>query len=101
MEGLIFAILDESFFFKTLESIEASTIDAFATDDDGSNLDSYDFSKDGLLKASKPKPRDMKKIAYRLRKIKDLYNTPHILSSQYPLHFSSSLKCFSFVFHWP
>ena len=83
MEGLIFAIADERFFFQVLEKLEGATIDAFSSDDDRASLENYDFQKDGLTKNSKFKSKELRKVAYRFRMIRDLYNTPNAVQSKF------------------
>ena len=98
IDGLVFALADENFFFRTLEDLEAPTINTYEGDDDGINLDSYDFTRDGLSKNSKPKSRDSRKISYRFRRIRDLYNNPNVLKgSKFILSFIFR-PLFSFLF---
>jgi len=82
MEGLIFAIADESFFFRTLENLDGATIDTYSSDDDRASLENYDFGKDGLTKNSKLKSKELRKVAYRFRKIRDLYSSSNVVQSK-------------------
>lgn len=77
MEGLIFAVADERFFYRDLEKIDTPTIDAHADDDDRISLQDYSFAKDQLAKNPKGKTKEMRKIAYRYRRIRDLFSTPN------------------------
>jgi len=83
MEGFIFAVADEKFFFKDLENVDTVTVDAHADDDDNVPLEQYDFGKDHLSKHPKGKTKEMKKVAYRYRKIRDLYTSPNTITSEF------------------
>lgn len=92
MEGLIFAVADERFFYRDLEKIDTPTIDAHADDDDGISLQEYSFAKDQLAKNPKGKTKEMRKIAYRYRRIRELFSTPNA-----PLRMLLSFSSFYFI----
>lgn len=89
MEELIFNMADHHFFFNDIESCDQVHIDDVSSDDNGQELTNYDFRSDGFL-ANAPSgvPPNlclttgvrggvdwMRKLAFRYRKIKDIYNT--------------------------
>lgn len=89
MEELIFNMADHHFFFNDIESCDQVHIDDVSSDDNGQELTNYDFRTDGFhanatsgvssslcLSASVRGGVDwMRKLAFRYRKIKDIYNT--------------------------
>lgn len=89
MEELIFNLADHHFFFNDIESCDQVHIDDVSSDDNGQELSTYDFRSDGFLANNNPGvPPNlcistgvrggvdwMRKLAFRYRKIKDIYNT--------------------------
>lgn len=89
MEELIFNIADHQFFFNDIESCDQVHIDDVSSDDNGQELTNYDFRSDGFHANTAPGvPPNiclptgvrggvdwMRKLAFRYRKIKDIYNT--------------------------
>lgn len=89
MEELIFNMADHHFFFNDIESCDQVHIDDVSSDDNGQELTNYDFRSDGFHANSTPGvPPNiclssgvrggvdwMRKLAFRYRKIKDIYNT--------------------------
>lgn len=89
MEELIFNMADHHFFFNDIESCDQVHIDDVSSDDNGQDLVSYDFRTDGFQANTAPGvPPNlciatgvrggvdwMRKLAFRYRKIKDIYNT--------------------------
>lgn len=89
MEELIFNMADHHFFFNDIESCDQVHIDDVSSDDNGQELTTYDFRTDGFLASATPGvPPNlclstgvrggvdwMRKLAFRYRKIKDIYNT--------------------------
>lgn len=89
MEELIFNVADQYFFFNDIESCDQVHIDDLASDDNGQELNNYDFRADGFHPNTTPGvPPNMclptavrggvdwmRKLAFRYRKIKDIYNS--------------------------
>ena len=89
MEELIFNMADHHFFFNDIESCDQVHIDDVSSDDNGQELTTYDFRTDGFQANTNPGvPPNlcistgvrggvdwMRKLAFRYRKIKDIYNT--------------------------
>lgn len=89
MEELIFNMADHHFFFNDIESCDQVHIDDVSSDDNGQELTNYDFRTDGFHANTTPGvPPNlclptgvrggvdwMRKLAFRYRKIKDIYNT--------------------------
>ncbi|XP_040167075.1 developmental protein eyes absent [Anopheles arabiensis] len=89
MEELIFNMADAYFFFNDLEECDQIHIDDVASDDNGQDLNNYNFAADGFHTATpQGAPPNvclpngvrggvdwMRKLAFRYRKIKDTYNT--------------------------
>ncbi|XP_050439112.1 eyes absent homolog 1-like isoform X2 [Adelges cooleyi] len=99
MEEMIFNLADNSFFFNEIEECDQVHIDDVASDDNGQDLNGYNFSTDGFHSqhhgqhhhmmsgggcaggqgaGSSSQVRGgvdwMRKLAFRYRKIKELYN---------------------------
>ncbi|XP_050526642.1 eyes absent homolog 1-like [Daktulosphaira vitifoliae] len=94
MEEMIFNLADNSFFFNEIEECDQVHIDDVASDDNGQDLNGYNFSTDGFHgqhhsqhhhmmsggpgTGSSSQVRGgvdwMRKLAFRYRKIKELYN---------------------------
>lgn len=86
MEELIFNMADHHFFFNDIESCDQVHIDDVSSDDNGQELTNYDFRSDGFQANSAPANICissgvrggvdwMRKLAFRYRKIKDIYNS--------------------------
>lgn len=86
MEELIFNMADHHFFFNDIESCDQVHIDDVSSDDNGQELTNYDFRVDGFQANStstnicmstgvRGGVDWMRKLAFRYRKIKDIYNT--------------------------
>lgn len=89
MEELIFNMADQHFFFNDIENCDQVHIDDVSSDDNGQDLTNYDFRTDGFHANTTPNiPNNlclstgvrgsadwMRKLAFRYRKIKDMYNT--------------------------
>lgn len=89
MEELIFSVADQHFFFNDIENCDQVHIDDLSSDDNGQELNNYDFRADGFHPNTAPGvPANlclptavrggvdwMRKLAFRYRKIKDIYNT--------------------------
>lgn len=89
MEELIFSVADHHFFFNDIENCDQVHIDDVSSDDNGQELTEYDFRNDGFHGNATPGvPTNlclstgvrggvdwMRKLAFRYRKIKDIYNT--------------------------
>lgn len=89
MEELIFNMADHHFFFNDIESCDQVHIDDVSSDDNGQELANYDFRTDGFHANTAGIPPNicmssggvrggvdwMRKLAFRYRKIKDIYNT--------------------------
>lgn len=88
MEELIFNMADHHFFFNDIESCDQVHIDDVSSDDNGQELNNYDFRSDGFHATTAPGvPPNlclptgvrggvdwMRKLAFRYRKIKEIYN---------------------------
>lgn len=93
MEEMIFNLADSHFFFNELEDCDQAHIDDVASDDNGQDLSNYNFAADGFQAgtsvpgASGGGPGGlclssgvrggvdwMRKLAFRYRRIKDVYN---------------------------
>ncbi|CBY07694.1 unnamed protein product [Oikopleura dioica] len=97
MEELIFNLADNHLFFNDLEECDQVHCDDVAADDNGQDLANYNFQTDGFRTANAagaiclgPGVRGgvdwMRKLAFRYRRIKELYDTfkdniPELLSS--------------------
>lgn len=89
MEELIFTLSDLHFFFNDIENCDQVHIDDVSSDDNGQELSNYNFAADGFHANATPGvPNNlcmpsgvrggvdwMRKLAFRYRKIKELYNT--------------------------
>lgn len=89
MEELIFNMSDSHFFFNDIENCDQVHIDDVSSDDNGQELTNYNFTADGFHANTTPGvPNNicmpagvrggvdwMRKLAFRYRKIKELYNT--------------------------
>lgn len=89
MEELIYSVADHHFFFNDIENCDQVHIDDVSSDDNGQELTDYDFRNDGFHGNATPGvPTNlclstgvrggvdwMRKLAFRYRKIKDIYNT--------------------------
>lgn len=89
MEELIFNMADNHFFFNDIENCDQVHIDDVSSDDNGQELTNYNFGTDGFHANATPGvPNNlclptgvrggvdwMRKLAFRYRKIKDIYNT--------------------------
>lgn len=89
MEELIFNMADNHFFFNDIENCDQVHIDDVSSDDNGQELSNYNFGTDGFHANATPGvPNNlclptgvrggvdwMRKLAFRYRKIKDIYNT--------------------------
>lgn len=86
MEDFIFQLADEHLFFKDLEQCDQVHIDDVSSDDNGQDLSNYSFASDGftsyvvngnvcLATGARGGVDWMRKLAYRYRRIKELYNT--------------------------
>ncbi|CAN8001723.1 unnamed protein product [Ixodes hexagonus] len=94
MEEMIFNLADSHFFFNDLEDCDQAHIDDVASDDNGQDLSNYNFPADGF-QAGTGAPSGpggpgaaglclstgvrggvdwMRKLAFRYRRIKDIYN---------------------------
>ncbi|XP_008473214.1 eyes absent homolog 1-like [Diaphorina citri] len=90
MEEMIFGVADNHFFFNEVEDCDQVHIDDISTDDNGQDLNGYNFSADGFRASVLNVPSGppglcvasgvrggvdwMRKLAFRYRKIKDIYN---------------------------
>ncbi|XP_055710648.1 developmental protein eyes absent isoform X1 [Phlebotomus papatasi] len=88
MEEMIFNMADSHFFFNDIEECDQVHIDDVSADDNGQDLTTYNFSTDGFHPATQPGAPSiclptgvrggvewMRKLAFRYRKIKDIYNS--------------------------
>ncbi|CAL4063224.1 unnamed protein product [Meganyctiphanes norvegica] len=86
MEKLIFDLADTHFFFNDLEECDQVHIDDVSSDDNGQDLSNYNFGTDGFSAANSNASLClgtgvrggvdwMRKLAFRYRKIKELYNS--------------------------
>ncbi|KAL7644359.1 UNVERIFIED_CONTAM: hypothetical protein RMT77_005186 [Armadillidium vulgare] len=85
MEKLIFDLADSHFFFNDLEECDQVHIDDVSSDDNGQDLSNYNFTTDGFSSANTNPSMClgtgvrggvdwMRKLAFRYRKIKEIYN---------------------------
>ncbi|XP_017887969.1 eyes absent homolog 4 isoform X2 [Ceratina calcarata] len=85
MEEMIFNLADTHFFFNDIEDCDQVHIDDVSSDDNGQDLSSYNFANDGFQCASanngiclasgvRGGVDWMRKLAFRYRKIKEIYN---------------------------
>ncbi|CAF4877590.1 unnamed protein product, partial [Rotaria magnacalcarata] len=83
MEELIFKLADTHLFFNDLEECDQVNIDDTSSDDNGQDLSNYNFSTDGFNSSSSSNVNNtvrggvdwMRKLAFRYRRIKDIFNT--------------------------
>ncbi|XP_069582100.1 eyes absent homolog 4 isoform X2 [Ranitomeya imitator] len=86
MEEMIFNLADAHLFFNDLEECDQVHVDDVSSDDNGQDLSSYSFATDGFRAASSSTtlclPTGvrggvdwMRKLAFRYRRVKELYNT--------------------------
>lgn len=82
MEDMIFRLADTHLMFNDLEDCDQVQIDDVTSDDNGQDLSSYNFSTDHFrLSSSNVNPAVrggvdwMRKLAFRYRHIKEIYNT--------------------------
>ncbi|KAH8377717.1 hypothetical protein KR093_006760 [Drosophila rubida] len=89
MEEMVFNMADTHFFFNEIEECDQVHIDDVSSDDNGQDLSTYNFATDGFHTGTPPgAPPNlclptgvrggvdwMRKLAFRYRKIKDIYNT--------------------------
>ncbi|XP_049790102.1 eyes absent homolog 2-like [Schistocerca nitens] len=85
MEELVFNLADTHFFFNDVEDCDQVHIDDVSSDDNGQDLSTYNFGTDGfhatasngnlcLATGVRGGVDWMRKLAFRYRKIKDMYN---------------------------
>ncbi|KAM8774463.1 protein phosphatase EYA2 isoform 1-T2 [Rhynchonycteris naso] len=86
MEEMIFNLADTHLFFNDLEDCDQIHVDDVSSDDNGQDLSTYNFSADGF---HSPAPGAnlglgpgvhggvdwMRKLAFRYRRVKEMYNT--------------------------
>ncbi|CAF1297621.1 unnamed protein product [Rotaria sordida] len=96
MEEIIFNLADTNLFFNDLEECDQVHIDDTSSDDNGQDLSNYNFSTDGFNSSSSSSNMNntvrggvdwMRKLAFRYRRIKDIYNNyrmdiQHLLGQQ-------------------
>uniref|UniRef100_A0A8C5JK48 Eyes absent homolog n=1 Tax=Junco hyemalis TaxID=40217 RepID=A0A8C5JK48_JUNHY len=86
MEEMIFNLADTHLFFNDLEECDQVHIDDVSSDDNGQDLSTYSFATDGFHAAASSAnlclPTGvrggvdwMRKLAFRYRRVKELYNT--------------------------
>ncbi|XP_055903435.1 developmental protein eyes absent isoform X2 [Eupeodes corollae] len=89
MEEMVFNMADSHFFFNEIEECDQVHIDDVSSDDNGQDLSNYNFATDGFhTGAPAGAPPNlclptgvrggvdwMRKLAFRYRKIKEIYNT--------------------------
>ncbi|XP_037960054.1 developmental protein eyes absent isoform X2 [Teleopsis dalmanni] len=89
MEEMVFNMADSHFFFNEIEECDQVHIDDVSSDDNGQDLSNYNFATDGFHTGAPPgAPPNlclptgvrggvdwMRKLAFRYRKIKEIYNT--------------------------
>ncbi|XP_053394713.1 eyes absent homolog 1-like isoform X5 [Mercenaria mercenaria] len=86
MEEMIFSLADTHLFFNDLEECDQVHIDDVSSDDNGQDLSTYNFAADGFRQAAtnanlclatgvRGGVDWMRKLAFRYRRIKELYNT--------------------------
>ncbi|XP_042601647.1 eyes absent homolog 3-like isoform X3 [Cyprinus carpio] len=85
MEELIFELADTHLFFNDLEECDQVHVDDVASDDNGQDLSNYSFSSDGFSGPSAGSGPGsttavqggvewMRKLAFRYRRLKEIYN---------------------------
>lgn len=84
MEGLIFSLADVHLYFNDLEECDQVHIDDVSSDDNGQDLSNYNFTSDGFHAGSNSNMslssgvrggvEWMRKLAFRYRRIKEIYN---------------------------
>ncbi|RZF33291.1 hypothetical protein LSTR_LSTR007636 [Laodelphax striatellus] len=84
MEEMIFNLADTHFFFNDVEDCDQVHIDDVSSDDNGQDLSAYNFASDGFVTAAagvgvggaavRGGVDWMRKLAFRYRKVKDIYN---------------------------
>ncbi|XP_051948995.1 eyes absent homolog 3 isoform X2 [Xyrauchen texanus] len=85
MEELIFELADTHLFFNDLEECDQVHVDDVASDDNGQDLSTYNFSSDGFsgpsagggsgsTAAVQGGVEWMRKLAFRYRRLKEIYN---------------------------
>ncbi|XP_054837367.1 eyes absent homolog 2 [Eublepharis macularius] len=86
MEEMIFNLADTYLFFNDLEDCDQIHIDDVSSDDNGQDLSTYNFSADGFHSSAAGANLClgsgvhggvdwMRKLAFRYRRVKELYNT--------------------------
>ncbi|KAM7090991.1 protein phosphatase EYA2 isoform X5 [Mycteria americana] len=86
MEEMIFNLADTHLFFNDLEDCDQIHIDDVSSDDNGQDLSTYNFSADGFHSSTASANLClgsgvhggvdwMRKLAFRYRRVKDMYNT--------------------------
>ena len=86
MEGLIFSLADIHLYFNDLEECDQVHIDDVSSDDNGQDLGGYNFATDGfhgsstnsnisLASGVRGGVEWMRKLAFRYRRIKEIFNT--------------------------
>ncbi|XP_072355845.1 eyes absent homolog 4 isoform X8 [Scyliorhinus torazame] len=86
MEEMIFNLADTHLFFNDLEECDQVHIDDVSSDDNGQDLSTYSFATDGFHAAATSANLClatgvrggvdwMRKLAFRYRRVKELYNT--------------------------
>ncbi|MGH0166143.1 UNVERIFIED_CONTAM: hypothetical protein FKN15_050172 [Acipenser sinensis] len=86
MEEMIFNLADTRLFFNDLEECDQVHIDDVASDDNGQDLSTYNFAADGFHSPSSGATLClgsgvhggvdwMRKLAFRYRRVKEVYNT--------------------------
>uniref|UniRef100_A0A8C5SLQ6 Eyes absent homolog n=1 Tax=Laticauda laticaudata TaxID=8630 RepID=A0A8C5SLQ6_LATLA len=86
MEEMIFNLADTHLFFNDLEDCDQIHIDDVSSDDNGQDLSTYNFSADGFHSSNTGANLClgsgvhggvdwMRKLAFRYRRVKELYNT--------------------------
>ncbi|XP_053250136.1 eyes absent homolog 2 [Podarcis raffonei] len=86
MEEMIFNLADTHLFFNDLEDCDQIHIDDVSSDDNGQDLSTYNFSADGFHSSTAGANLClgsgvhggvdwMRKLAFRYRRVKELYNT--------------------------
>lgn len=84
MEDMVYILGDCQFFYNDLEDCDQVHIDDVSTDDTGQDLTNYDFENDGfrdtrqsalgIPSAVRGGVDWMRKLAFRYRRIKEIYN---------------------------
>uniref|UniRef100_A0A8C4FA00 Eyes absent homolog n=1 Tax=Dicentrarchus labrax TaxID=13489 RepID=A0A8C4FA00_DICLA len=86
MEEMIFNLADSRLFFNDLEECDQVHIDDVASDDNGQDLSTYNFGSDGFQSPAGASSLClgsgvhggvdwMRKLAFRYRRVKEIYNT--------------------------